>query len=59
MPEPFKIADARMVLWTGDYVEGPLLDRFGYSLNRPIERRIEAWKKKRDGRLPAANIGSR
>lgn len=46
-----KIADARMVLWTGDYVEGPLLDRFGYSLNRPIERRIEAWKKKRDGKL--------
>ncbi|KTT71613.1 hypothetical protein [Sphingomonas endophytica] len=33
-----KIADAHMVLWTGDYVEGPLLDRFGYSLTRCSRR---------------------
>lgn len=46
-----KIADARMLLWTGETEEGSLLDLFGQSLNRPIERRIEAWKKKRDGKL--------
>jgi hypothetical protein len=46
-----KIADARMLLWTGRAEKGGLLDRFGHSLNRPIERRIEAWKKKRDGKL--------
>ena len=46
-----KIADARMLLWTGKAEEGGLLDRFGHSLNRPIERRIEAWRKKRDGKL--------
>lgn len=46
-----KVADARMLLWTAEPEEGGLLDRFGHSLNRPIERRIEAWKKKRGGKL--------
>lgn len=46
-----KIADARMLLWTEDAEDGGLLERFGHSLNRPIERRIEAWKKKRGGKL--------
>jgi len=46
-----KIADARKLLWTSDVEDGSLLDRFGHALNRPIERRIEAWKNKRDGRL--------
>lgn len=46
-----KIVDARMLLWTDTAENGGLLDRFGLSLNRPIERRIEAWKKKRAGKL--------
>lgn len=46
-----KIADARMLPWTGRAKEGGLLDRFGHSLNRPIKRQIKAWKKKRDGKL--------
>lgn len=46
-----KIVDARILLWTEEAAEGGLLDRFGQSLDRPIERRVEAWKKKRGGKL--------
>lgn len=46
-----KIADARILLWTAEPAGGGLLDRFGPSLDRGIERRIEAWKKKRGNKL--------
>lgn len=46
-----KIADARILLWTIAPFEGGLLDRFGPSLDRTLERRIEAWKKKRGNKL--------
>lgn len=46
-----KIVDARILLWAEEATGGGLLDRFGHSLDRPIERRIEAWKKKRGGKL--------
>ncbi|SNT26193.1 hypothetical protein [Sphingopyxis indica] len=46
-----KIVDARILLWAAEPAEGSLLDRFGSSLDRGIERRIEAWKKKRENKL--------
>ena len=46
-----KIADARILFWTVAPPEGGLLDPFGPSLDRTLERRIEAWKKKRGNKL--------
>lgn len=47
----FKIVDARALLWNRDYAAGALLQRFAWSLEKPITRRGEAWKKKRDKTL--------
>lgn len=46
-----KIADARMLLWSSTPLENSLLDRFGWSLEKPLRRRIEAWRKKRGDKL--------
>lgn len=47
-----KIVDGRFALWGAESRNsGPLLERFGWTLSKPIERRIGEWKKKRSDKL--------
>lgn len=47
----FKIVDARVGLWSASPMAEKLLDRFAWSLDKPMNRRIEAWQKKRNDKL--------
>lgn len=46
-----KIADGRILLRNSEPEPGSLLERFGWSLDKPLSRRFEAWKEKRSKKL--------
>jgi hypothetical protein len=46
-----KIADPRVLLWSAAPNVGGLLERFGWSLEKPLGRRLEKWKQKRSKKL--------
>jgi len=50
-----KIVDARMLLWNAGTSKSGLIDRLGWSLEKPMCRRIDAWKKKRSDKLFGGN----
>lgn len=51
-----KIADARVLLWDKASAEGSLINRFGSTLDTPLRRRTEAWKKKRSDKLFGGDV---
>lgn len=55
-----KIVDARFVLWAEDEgSRGEPMRKFGWTLEKPMQRRIAAWRKKRGDKLFGGHVPRR